>query len=235
MSTVVDRQEPARPTAGALQLGSVAGGAWFLLLALLYAQGLRALVDTLPASGVTLAAPSFATCAAVLSRACTVAFMITQAWLMMVRPPAVARTPGMGALVIALAGTYGVWLVGFLPPATLSPPLAILSAALTLVGSALIVFTILHLGRSFSIAPQARDVVTRGPYALVRHPLYAAEEIALIGVAMHVVWYAALPFLIGHLALQLKRMAFEERLLREVFPRYEAYARRTARWVPGLW
>jgi protein-S-isoprenylcysteine O-methyltransferase Ste14 len=235
MSTVVDRPGPARPAAGGLQLGPLAGGVWFLLLALLYAKGLPALLDALPASGAPLAAHSFAAWAAVLSRGCTVVFMITQAWLMVVRPPAMAQTPGTGAMAIALAGTYGVWLVGFLPTATLSPPLAIVSAVLTLVGSALIVFTILHLGRSFSIVPQARDVVTRGPYALVRHPLYAAEEIALIGVAMHVVWYAALPFLIGHVALQLKRMAFEEKLLREVFPRYEAYAGRTARWVPGLW
>jgi protein-S-isoprenylcysteine O-methyltransferase Ste14 len=69
----------------------------------------------------------------------------------------------------------------------------------------------------------------------VRHPLYAAEEIALIGVAMHAAWYAAVPFLAVHLALQLKRMNYEEQLLGEVFPRYAAYARRTARWVPGVW
>jgi protein-S-isoprenylcysteine O-methyltransferase Ste14 len=137
--------------------------------------------------------------------------------------------------VIALAGTYGVWLVGFLPSAALSPAMGVLAAAMTLGGSVLIVFTVLHLGRSFSIVPQARALVTQGPYAIVRHPLYAAEEVALIGVAMHVVWYAAIPFLIFHVALQLRRMAYEERLLRNVFPQYDAYARRTARWIPGIW
>jgi protein-S-isoprenylcysteine O-methyltransferase Ste14 len=230
MTILADNPDQPAPATRGPDLSQLAGCAWFLGLAALYARGLADLANTLPTMPIT-----FATGAAVLSRGCTVVFLVTQAWLMLARPRAVAQTDGPGAFVIALAGTYGVWLVGFLPSATLSPPLAILSAVLTLVGSGLIVVTIVHLGRSFSIAPQARNLVTRGPYAFVRHPLYAAEEIALIGVAMHVVWYAAIPFLAAHVTLQLRRMAFEEKLLGEVFPRYRAYARRTARWVPGIW
>jgi protein-S-isoprenylcysteine O-methyltransferase Ste14 len=227
MSTVAER--PALGAGRLPQLGQVAGSLWFLLLALVYGRDLPSLVHAIPA------AVPFAALAPVASRGCTVAFFLTLAWLMVARPPAVARRSGIGTLLIALAGTYGVWLVAFLPQAPLPPTLTLLSAATSLVGGALIVFTVLHLGRSFSIAPQARRLVTSGPYAVVRHPLYAAEEIALIGVAMHVVWYAAVPFLAVHLALQLKRMNYEEQLLGEVFPRYGAYARRTARWVPGIW
>jgi protein-S-isoprenylcysteine O-methyltransferase Ste14 len=233
MSTVADAPAPARGpllVPGGLPPAAVAGCLWFLALALLYGQALPSLVRDLSGPRVP-----FAAWATVVSRGCTVTFLLTQAWLMMARPPAVAQTRGLGALAIALAGTYGVWLVGFLPPAALSPALAVAAAAMTLVGSALIVFNVLHLGRSFSIVPQARTLVTRGPYAIVRHPLYAAEEIALIGVALHVVWYAALPFVVLHVALQLKRMAYEERLLRDVFPQYDAYARRTSRWIPGIW
>ena len=228
MSTAVDRPTPA--ASGLPQLAQVAGGLWFLLLALVYGRDLPSLVGALPAAAVP-----FAALATVVSRGCTVVFFVTLAWLMVARPSAVARRPGFGTLLVALAGTYGVWLVAFLPQAPLPPSLTLLSAATSLVGSALIVFTVLHLGRSFSIAPQARELVTRGPYSLVRHPLYAAEEIALIGVAMHVVWYTAVPFLLVHLALQLKRMNYEEQLLGEVFPRYGAYASRTARWIPGIW
>ena len=154
---------------------------------------------------------------------------------MMARPPAVARRPGLVTVLIALTGTYGVWLVGYLPQAPLPPALMTVSAVLSLVGSILIVFTVIHLGRSFSIAPQARALVTRGPYAIVRHPLYAAEELAVVGLAMHIVWYAAVPFVAAHVALQLRRMSYEEHLLREVFPGYDAYARRTARLIPGIW
>lgn len=234
MSATVDSPAAAPRTArfppGGLELAPVAGCLWFLALALLYGRALPSLVHDLPA-----ARAPFAASATIVSRGCAVAFLIMQAWLTMARPPAVAQTRGLGATAVALAGTYGVWLIAFLPEATLSPAMAVLAAAMILVGSALIVFNVLHLGRSFSIVPQARTLVTRGPYAIVRHPLYAAEEIALIGVAMHVVWYAALPFLIFHVTLQLRRMAYEERLLRNVFPQYDAYARRTSRWIPGIW
>jgi protein-S-isoprenylcysteine O-methyltransferase Ste14 len=229
MSTVVETRASARSLPGGARLAAVAACLWFLALALLYGQALPSLVRDIPAR------MPFAAWAAVVSRGCTVAFLLTQAWLMIARPPALAQTRRLGATVIALAGTYGVWLVGFLPSAALSPAMGVLAAAMTLGGSVLIVFTVLHLGRSFSIVPQARALVTHGPYAIVRHPLYAAEEVALIGVAMHVVWYAAIPFLIFHVALQLRRMAYEERLLRNVFPQYDAYARRTARWIPGIW
>jgi protein-S-isoprenylcysteine O-methyltransferase Ste14 len=230
-SSAIDKPTPLGLAAGDFPwLGRAAGGIWFLLLALLYARVLPALIDDALASG-----GAFAGWAPVVSRVCTLTFFLTLAWLMVARPPPLARQPGLGAQIIALAGTYGTWVVGFLPQATLPPALTILAAAVTLVGSALIVFTVLHLGRSFSIVPQARALVTRGPYSLVRHPLYAAEEIALIGVAMHVVWYAAVPFILIHVALQLRRMNYEEQLLGEVFPRYEAYASRTARWVPGIW
>ena len=231
MSTAVETPEPAVPAAGGLpRLGQVAGCLWFLLLALLYERVLPDLVHDALASD-----DAFAGWAPVISRICTLAFFVTLAWLMIARPPSVARQPGLAPRLIALAGTYGVWIVGFLPQATLPPSLTILAAAVTLVGSLLIVITVVHLGRSFSIAPQARKLVTRGPYALVRHPLYAVEEIAVIGVVMHVVWYAAVPLLLAHVALQIKRMDYEEQLLSGVFPQYEAYARRTARWIPGIW
>ena len=39
---------------------------------------------------------------------------------------------------------------------------------------------IAYLGKSFSIIPQARRLVREGPYSVVRHPLYLAEEVALL-------------------------------------------------------
>ena len=226
-------QTPAsstRPTPGSPDLGRVAGAAWFFVLAALYGRSLLTAVTVLPTH-----APTFAQWAPILSAGCTLTFLLTLTWLMLVRPPASAQKAGLWPRIVSLLGTYGVWAVAFLPQAQPSPALAVAAAAVTLAGSVLIVFTILHLGRSFSIAPQARTLITFGPYALVRHPLYAAEEIALIGVAMHAAWWAAVPFLAIHLALQLRRMAYEERLLASVFPDYAEYARRTARLIPGLW
>ena len=211
-------------------LGRVAGALWFLMLAVFYGHALVSLLQDMPAGGVP-----FERWAPALSRGCTTIFFVTLAWLMVARPAAVARREGLVPLLISMVGTYGVWLVAFLPAAVLSPAMGMVSAAVTLTGSILIVFSIVCLGTSFSIAPQARALITHGPYRIVRHPLYAAEEIAIVGVAMNVAWWAAAPFLIVHIALQLRRMSYEETLLRSVFPEYDAYAKRTARLIPGVW
>ena len=75
---------------------------------------------------------------------------------------------------------------------------------------------------------ESRQLVTSGPYRFVRHPIYAAEEIAAIGIFMQFasVWTALL--LAAQIAFQLRRMHNEEAVLRASFPQYEAYRRSTA-------
>ena len=46
-------------------------------------------------------------------------------------------------------------------------------------GEAFAVYSMLYLGRSFSIFAEARTLVTGGPYRYVRHPLYLGEMIAI--------------------------------------------------------
>ena len=43
----------------------------------------------------------------------------------------------------------------------------------------LAVWGLLYLRKSFSIIPEARRVVSGGPYRFIRHPLYAAEIIVV--------------------------------------------------------
>ncbi|HEV2300147.1 MAG TPA: methyltransferase, partial [Stellaceae bacterium] len=115
------------------------------------------------------------------------------------------------------------------------PALEALSALLIAGGTALALVSMLALGRSFSVMAEARALVTSGPFRLIRHPLYLAEELAIFGAAMQFVWPASLAILAAQLACQIRRMLNEERLLRRIFPEYAAYAARTARIVPGLW
>jgi protein-S-isoprenylcysteine O-methyltransferase Ste14 len=91
------------------------------------------------------------------------------------------------------------------------------------------------LGRSFSLIPQARKLVTSGPYAIVRHPLYLVEEAAVAGVLLQYAWFAALPFLVLHVTVQIMRMQLEEKVLQKAFPEYAAYVRHTPRLIPGVW
>jgi protein-S-isoprenylcysteine O-methyltransferase Ste14 len=154
---------------------------------------------------------------------------------MLLRPEPVSRAEGFGPALLALAGTYGAWLIPLLPRGPELPALNVASAAILIFSEVLIIYTLLSLGRSFSLIPQARRLVTSGPYAIVRHPLYLVEEAAIAGVLLQYAWFAALPFLVLHITVQLRRMHIEEEVLRRAFPEYASYARRTARLLPGLW
>jgi protein-S-isoprenylcysteine O-methyltransferase Ste14 len=82
---------------------------------------------------------------------------------------------------------------------------------------------------------EARRLVTSGPYRFVRHPLYLAEELSVIGLFLQFasLWTAAL-FAV-QIAFQLRRMHNEENVLTASFPEYAAYRRRTARLIPGIY
>jgi protein-S-isoprenylcysteine O-methyltransferase Ste14 len=83
--------------------------------------------------------------------------------------------------------------------------------------------------------PEARRLVTSGPYSIIRHPLYVAEGVALFGLTLQYnsVWAWALFSL--QCMFQFARMLNEEVVLSRAFPEYKDYAARTARLVPGLY
>jgi protein-S-isoprenylcysteine O-methyltransferase Ste14 len=83
---------------------------------------------------------------------------------------------------------------------------------------------------------RGQTVVTTGPYAIVRHPMYAGGGLMFFGIPMLLgsAWGLALgPTWYLLLAL---RIPLEERVLRENLAGYDNYARRV-RWrlLPGVW
>jgi protein-S-isoprenylcysteine O-methyltransferase Ste14 len=111
-----------------------------------------------------------------------------------------------------------------------------LAAALgvMLAGTALMVAGALYLGESFSIMCEVRKIVTAGPYGLIRHPLYAGEMIAYLGVLMLRFSLANLAIYACFIVLQAIRAGAEEKKLRETFPEYEEYMKRTGTFFPGI-
>ena len=204
--------------------------AWFLVLG---AASFRAVSGLLADIAAGRASPGAWT--AVLSEGCIALFYTIICCIMLLRPEPVSRAVGLGPALLALAGSYGAWLIPLLPRGPELPALAAASAAILVFSEVLIVYTLLSLGRSFSLIPQARKLVTSGPYAIVRHPLYLVEEAAIAGVLLQYAWFAALPFLVLHVAVQIRRMQLEEAVLLKTFPEYAAYVRRTPRLLPGVW
>jgi protein-S-isoprenylcysteine O-methyltransferase Ste14 len=122
-----------------------------------------------------------------------------------------------------------------LAPQELSFGLYLLSMLLVICGTLFAVWTTLTLARSISIVPQARKLVTSGPYAFIRHPLYLGEFFVLFGIALqHSVPWGML-LLVVQTMFQFQRMKNEECVLARAFPNYEEYRARTARLLPGVY
>lgn len=83
---------------------------------------------------------------------------------------------------------------------------------------------------------RAHRVIASGPYAIIRHPGYAAAIALFVGIPLSLAsWWALVPAGLAS-ALLVFRTRLEDRLLQADLPGYADYARRTRyRLVPGLW
>jgi protein-S-isoprenylcysteine O-methyltransferase Ste14 len=111
----------------------------------------------------------------------------------------------------------------------------LVSTACVLIGIIMMLITIRHLGRSFSLVPQARAVVQTGPYRWIKHPLYLAEEIAFLGVVLQYLSPATVIVLMLHICVQVCRILYEEDLLRRTCPEYSSYEASRWRLIPYVW
>ncbi len=90
-------------------------------------------------------------------------------------------------------------------------------------GAVVGVWSVWHLRTAFSIVPQARQLITTGPYRFARHPIYAAYLLQYGGT---LIAFGSAPFalvLALWLVFILVRIHFEERVLHATFPKYEQY------------
>lgn len=163
------------------------------------------------------------------------AFALILVALIVVRRPPATQPRDWRAIVAALLGALAPMTIVFLPRGAPGATLLAISNGVILAATLASIVIVLWLGRAFSILPQARKLVTGGPYRFVRHPLYLAEFVALLGLALQFVLPWSLLLWVVAAAAQFPRIRFEEFVLRRSFPEYEAYAARTARLAPGLY
>lgn len=155
-----------------------------------------------------------------------------------------ATAPRLFHLAMALTGFSllasswfeNSWLATrFLPP---SSAIALAGVAITMAGCGFAIWARLTLGRNWSgqaTVKAGHELVTRGPYALARHPIYTGLVTAAIGTAIA---EGELRCILGILLVVLAfviKMSQEEKLMTQTFPEaYPRYRQRVKALIPGV-
>jgi protein-S-isoprenylcysteine O-methyltransferase Ste14 len=171
----------------------------------------------------------------ILAKVSTLVFLSALVIMFTLRRVPLCRAQGFYPRFVAVIGTFSTFSLAWLPPQELSSTLYLISVLLIISGTVFALCAVLVLGRSISLMPEARRLITWGPYAVVRHPLYVGEMIATAGLAMQFLMPWALLLLGLSCIFQFERMRNEERLLVQAFPHYEDYVASTARILPGVY
>jgi protein-S-isoprenylcysteine O-methyltransferase Ste14 len=110
-------------------------------------------------------------------------------------------------------------------------------AALCVLGFGLAFLARWHLGRNWGMPGSRKEetqLITSGPYAYIRHPIYTGLILAMLGSALgfNVSWALLLVFLGPYFVLSARR---EEALMLQLFPtQYAAYKTRTGMLAPRV-
>jgi protein-S-isoprenylcysteine O-methyltransferase Ste14 len=118
-----------------------------------------------------------------------------------------------------------------------SPVAGLIGVAICAVGVGLAILARIYLGRNWGL-PMSRkekpELVTTGPYAAIRHPIYTGILLAILGsvIGQSIFWTLALVLLAPYFIYSARR---EEKLMVEQFPdRYPAYVRGTKMLLPYI-
>ena len=153
-------------------------------------------------------------------------------YLLITRGTPELRSQGALPRAVAVCGTFLGNGFLYLRAVQLTLPVQALADILIISGTIGAIVAASGLGGSFSLMPEARKLVTTGPYAVVRHPLYLAEMIGILGLVLQ--FQQPWSLLVGAMAfgLQYWRTVFEERVLLRAYPDYATYRARTWRFLP---
>jgi protein-S-isoprenylcysteine O-methyltransferase Ste14 len=171
-----------------------------------------------------------------LNRVLTVAFFGFLVAIYAIRSRAIAQDHNPVAIAAAMIGSFVLYGLFLIPDQGRSTDVWVLAASDMCLACGMIwaLYSLTYLGKRFSIIPEARGLVTSGPYRLVRHPIYLGEIVAGFGLVLPTLFTLHILVFAVFLAAQVVRTHFEERILRTTYPQYEAYARHARRLIPFI-
>lgn len=151
----------------------------------------------------------------------------------LVRRPARAVTQRFGDWLLAFGGTF---IPALLRPDGAHPAWGLeWGFILQLCGVLICLWSFVYLGRSFGFAAADRGLVRRGPYRVVRHPIYASYVLLQFGYVLQSMSLRNLAVALLATACNVGRIRAEERVL-TANPAHAGYRTRV-RWrlIPGVW
>ena len=164
------------------------------------------------------------------------AFFVEQMWVVvayLIRRPARTASRRLGDWALAFGGTFAGVL--FRPDGAHPQWGLTMGLTVQLVGLAICVTSFFALGRSFGFVAADRGLVRRGPYAIVRHPIYASYVLLQLGYLLQSISLRNALVMLVASGCNVGRAVAEDRVL-ATNKDYDAYRRRV-RWrlFPGVW
>ncbi len=116
--------------------------------------------------------------------------------------------------------------------------LKVLGTTIYFVGLAMAVMARLQLGKNWVNIEDCQvlsgqSLITNGIYQYIRHPIYTGDILLLVGLELALNSWLVLAISIPLLVVIRQTLA-EEALLSKMFPDYNAYCRRTKRFIPFI-
>lgn len=151
------------------------------------------------------------------------------------RAPTVQDHSPASSAAVFVAYTYPYAQVIYLNWAPGDPAWPDAGLVLVMLAAILSFASLFTIGRMFGIRPALRGLATKGPYALVRHPMYLSYVIGDIGYNLQEWNLGTALIVIAGWASLIYRIHAEERILShdDRWPAYIASVRR--RLLPGIW
>jgi protein-S-isoprenylcysteine O-methyltransferase Ste14 len=171
-----------------------------------------------------------------LNRVLTLGFFGLLLLIYAVRSRAIASDHNAIAVAAAMTGSFILYALWLFPGGPRSSDLLLLAVSDVLLACGMVwaIYSLSYLRNRFSIVPEARGLVTSGPYRFARHPIYLGEIAAGLGLVLPTILTVHFVVFAVFVSAQLLRTYYEERVLRRVFPEYAAYAHRTRRLIPFI-
>jgi protein-S-isoprenylcysteine O-methyltransferase Ste14 len=169
-----------------------------------------------------------------LTAAFSAVYISCTSFLLLTAGKPLAREETVLPNILAVAGAFSVYGFGFLTPASVPPAGAYVPLILLAPGAGLVLLSLIYLRRSFTVTPQAYALRQAGPYAVVRHPMYAGNILTVSGLGLLVGTAESFALALAIAGFQIGRAHFEERLLATAFPGYALYKAKVGAFLPRL-